>query len=50
VVHDDVEKDLQGAFTNRITDRVKTLLGVSGFTGFAFDLFVKPKIAKLLRG
>ena len=50
VTFDDVEKDMKNAFTDRVTDRVKTLLGVSGLTGFAFDLFIKPKIAKLLRG
>jgi patatin-like phospholipase len=50
VTFDDVDKDLQDAFTDRVTDRVKTLLGVSGLTGFAFDLFIKPKIGKLLRG
>jgi hypothetical protein len=49
VTFDDVQPDLQKAFTNRITDRVKTLLGVSGLTGFAFDLLIKPKIGKLLR-
>jgi hypothetical protein len=50
VTFDDVAPNLQSAFTNRITDRVKTLLGVSGLTGVAFDLFIKPKIRKLLSG
>ena len=50
VTFDDLAPDLQSAFTDRITDRVKTLLGVSGLTGVAFDLFVKPKIRRLLSG
>ena len=50
VTFDDIEPDLQSAFTDRVTDRVKTLLGVSGLTGFAFDLLIKPKIRKVLSG
>ena len=50
VTFDDVDKDLQGAFTDRITDRVKTLLGLSGPVGFAVGLVLKSKIGKLLRG
>jgi predicted acylesterase/phospholipase RssA len=50
VTYGDVAPNLQSAFTDRVTDRVKTLLGVSGVAGFAFDLLIKPKIAKFLGG
>jgi hypothetical protein len=50
VTFEDVEPDLQSAFTDRLTDRAKTLLGVSGATGYALGLVIKAKIGKLLRG
>jgi aromatic ring-cleaving dioxygenase len=50
VTFDDIDERRQKAFRDRIGDRVKTMLGISGVTGVAFDLFIKPKIDKLLRG
>ena len=50
VTFDDIDAGRQKAFRDRIGDRVKTMLGISGLTGMAFDLFIKPRIAKLLRG
>jgi aromatic ring-cleaving dioxygenase len=50
VTFDDVEKGRQKAFRDRIGDRVKAMLGLSGLAGMAFDHFIKPKIDKLLRG
>jgi predicted acylesterase/phospholipase RssA len=50
VTFDDIPKDLRGAFVDRVADRVKALLGISGLTAVAFNLFVKPKIEKMLAG
>jgi predicted acylesterase/phospholipase RssA len=50
VTFDDIDKGRQKAFSDRIGDRVKTMLGISGLTAVIFDLFIKPKIDKLLRG
>jgi len=50
VTFDDIPKDLRDAFVGRVTDRIKALLGISGLTGVAFNLFVKPKIEKFLAG
>ena len=50
VTFDDIDDNRQKAFRDRLGDRLKTVLGISGVTGFAFDLLVKPKIDKLLRG
>ena len=50
VTFDDIDEGRRKAFRDRIGDRVKTMLGISGLTGKAFDLFIKPKIDKLLRG
>jgi len=50
VTFDDIDRARQKAFRDRIANRVKTVLGISGLTGVMFNLFVKPKIDKLLRG
>jgi predicted acylesterase/phospholipase RssA len=50
VTFDDVSSDLQSTFVDRIMDRVKKLLGVSGPMGFAVGLVIKPKIKKFLGG
>jgi hypothetical protein len=50
VTFDDIDEGRRKAFRGRIGDRVKTVLGISGLTGMVFDMFVKPKIDKLLRG
>jgi predicted acylesterase/phospholipase RssA len=50
VTFDDVPSALQSKFLDRITDRVKTLLGVSGVNGFVLGLVIRPKIKKLLGG
>ena len=50
VTFDDIPKDLRDAFVDRVSDRVKALLGISGLTALAFNLFVKPKIEKMLAG
>jgi hypothetical protein len=50
VTFDDIPKDLRDKFVDRVADRAKALLGISGVTGVAFNLFVKPKIAKFLAG
>ena len=47
---DDIDEGRRKAFRDRIGDRVKTMLGISGLTGWAFDRFIKPKIDKLIRG
>jgi predicted acylesterase/phospholipase RssA len=46
----DVDESRQHAFRDRIADRLKAVLGISGITGAIFNLFIKPKIDKLLRG
>jgi hypothetical protein len=50
VTFDDIDDARRKAFRDRIADRVKTVLGISGLTGVMFNMFVKPKIDKLLRG
>ncbi|PYQ25667.1 MAG: hypothetical protein DMF81_01570 [Acidobacteria bacterium] len=48
VTFDDVDEKRQDAFRDRIADRVKTVLGLSGVVGWVLDPFLKRKIDKLL--
>jgi len=50
VTFEDIDEDLRDAFTDRVADRVKETLGISGVAAVGFNLFVKPKISKFFGG